>query len=118
MLLVVEDDRATREVLRIYFTVRNIPCDTAAGVPEAISKVSKKMPDILLADLILLDGDAKEIIRFCQGMSPGVKIILMSACWPGEIDDMIRGVKVDYIIRKPFDFDLLEDVIGRIRNVQ
>jgi two-component system KDP operon response regulator KdpE len=50
----------------------------ASSAREAIAKAENEVPDLVLADLGLPDGDAMEFVRFIRGRS-GVPIVVLTA---------------------------------------
>jgi PleD family two-component response regulator len=92
-LLIVEDDRDTSEMLRVYFEAQGYRVVTAMAGREALEKCRQSLPDLILLDVRLPDIDGFEV---------------------GQ-DDRIAGLKlgaIDYIT-KPFD---VQELRLRVRN--
>ena len=70
-VLVVEDDRDSRELLTEFFTDAGATCLTAASGNEAFKLFVEKRPDILVSDLWMSDGDGFALIRAIRSLPPG-----------------------------------------------
>jgi CheY-like chemotaxis protein len=59
-ILLVDDSRVTRELMKVYLIARNVTLLEAADGAEALAKVRADPPDLILADLRMpgLDGVA------------------------------------------------------------
>lgn len=107
-LLVVEDDKMIRELVRIYLQKADYDVFTAADGEEAQKIFLKEHPCLIILDLMLpkLSGEA-----FCKWVREQerneVSIIMLSA--KSRTEDKINGLKIgadDYLV-KPFDPDEL-----------
>lgn len=89
----------------------------AAGtVKEALDLVKDKCPDIILADILLGDGDVTPVIKYCQDKFPKCRSILMSAMQASKAAEVAKNLRVSELLHKPFDLDALEKVLRRTNN--
>jgi two-component system response regulator MprA len=111
-LLVVDDDRALRDVLRRALSLAGYEVrltDTGAG---ALAEVSGAVPDAVVLDVGLPDIDGVEVCRLLRREGNRVPVLMLTA--RDAVSDRIDGLDAgadDYLV-KPFDIDELK---ARIR---
>ncbi len=101
-VLVVEDDRDIREVLRRYLERSGFSVlSTAQGV-EALRLLSVGLVDLVLLDLGLPDIDGTDVLVAARGADPAVPVIVLSA--RSTVPDRIQGLTLgaDDYVTKPF----------------
>lgn len=98
-VLVVEDERDIRELLRRYLVRAGLSVVTASTGAEALLELEEARPDLLLLDLGLPDIDGREIL---DRSAPGIPVIVLTA--RAGVPDRIAGLRAgadDYVV-KPF----------------
>lgn len=98
-VLVVEDERDIREVLRRYLERAGLAVVTAETGAEALDLILTAVPDLVLLDLGLPDIDGTEVLRQAAGRAP---VIVLTA--RASVDERIHGLQLgadDYVV-KPF----------------
>ena len=100
-VLVVEDEREIRELLRRYLELAGLPVLTAAGGAEAIRMLNEGAARLVLLDLGLPDLDGEEVLRAALAAGE-VPVIVLTARSAAE--DRIRGLTLgaDDYVTKPF----------------
>ena len=100
-VLVVEDEREIRELLRRYLERAGLPVLTAAGGAEAIRMLNEGAARLVLLDLGLPDVDGEEVLRAARAAGE-VPVIVLTARSAAE--DRIRGLTLgaDDYVTKPF----------------
>lgn len=107
-LLVVDDDRALRDVLRRALTLAGyeiLLTDTGAG---ALSEATVGVPDAVVLDVGLPDIDGLEVCRLLRREGNRVPVLMLTA--RDAVSDRIDGLDAgadDYLV-KPFDIDELK----------
>jgi DNA-binding response OmpR family regulator len=100
-VLVVEDERDIREVLRRYLERAGLSVLTTGTGSEAIRLLSSAPPDLVVLDLGLPDVDGNDVLREIQiaGHPPVVVLTARST-----VDDRIHGLELgaDDYVTKPF----------------
>lgn len=111
LLLVVEDDRAVRNLITTTLETQDYQYHTAENGTQAILEAASQRPDILLLDLGLPDMDGVEVIRKIRSWS-NVPIIVISARSEDrdKIDALDAGA--DDYLTKPFS---VEELLARLR---
>jgi two-component system response regulator MprA len=111
-LLVVDDDRGLRDVLRRALTLTGYEVRLAENGSEALSEVASAVPDAVVLDVGLPDIDGLEVCRLLRREGNRVPVLMLTA--RDAVADRIDGLDAgadDYLV-KPFDIDELR---ARIR---
>jgi two-component system response regulator MprA len=107
-LLVVDDDRALRDVLRRALTLAGYDIVLAESGAAAMSKVTAEPPDAVVLDIGLPDLDGLDVCRLLREEGNRVPILVLTA--RDAVSDRIDGLDAgadDYMV-KPFDIDELK----------
>ncbi len=112
-LLIVEDDPANLLVLRTYLKDRGFTVHAASGTSRALSVADAQKIDLVISDIMLLDGNGCDLMRQLKERHH-VKGIAMSVC--GSKADIQRSRDAGFAehLIKPLDFRTLTDVIQRV----
>jgi len=120
-LLLVEDDRATREFLAENLSADGFSVATASEPGEALRAIELRGPDLVLLDLLLAGGSGLAVldhVRAADGVGsridPDVPVIVVSAR-AAEVD-RVRGFTrgADDYLAKPFSYP---ELVARVRAV-
>ncbi len=98
-VLVVEDERDIRELLRRYLVRAGLSVIVASTGAQALLEIEESGPDLVLLDLGLPDIDGREILAQA---APGIPVIVLTA--RADLTDRIAGLRAgadDYVV-KPF----------------
>src|SRR5690349_3554737 len=101
-ILIVDDEEKAREAIKgiIRLTDTQVArLDEAAGVAEALEKIARHNPDIILLDVQLKDGTGFDLLQ--QLHSPLPEIIFITAFEQHALS-AFRFSAVDYLL-KPVD---------------
>jgi len=111
--VLIIDDKPNFLTLLSKVLGRDVQVITARGVRQAISVLEESMPDAVLCDLRMPDGDGLEVLRALRGRGCAAPFILMTAyaTVPTAVQAMREGA-YDYVT-KPFDPDSLRDLVLR-----
>ena len=112
-ILVVEDDHNISDLIRMYLLKEGFDVRIAPDGARAVGEFQKKVPDLILLDIMLPVMDGWAVLSRIRETSR-VPIIMLSA--KSEVSDRIQGLEVgadDYIV-KPFE---MKELIARINAV-
>lgn len=117
-ILVVEDDRKTVELIRLYLDKDGYRVIVAYSGDKAIDLARSERPDLIVLDLMLPDVDGLEVCRTLRDESD-VPIVMLTAR-ATERDKLIGlDLGADDYITKPFSpGELLARVRAVLRRVQ
>jgi len=101
-VLVVEDDRDIRDVLRRYLERSDFSVLTTANGVEALRLLAVGQVDLVLLDLGLPDIDGTDVLTAARRADPPVPVIVLSA--RSTVPDRIQGLTLgaDDYVTKPF----------------
>lgn len=107
-LLIVDDSEETRELLKMVLSKKNnLDISEAYSLATAIEEIKRTMPDIILLDLSLPDGNGSEIcskIRTYPNIYGNPFILALTADTSQESVNKNLRLGCDDYIKKPFDF--------------
>lgn len=112
-ILVVEDESAISEPLAESLAREGFTVEVAASVAAAEQALRRGEPDLLLLDVMLPDGDGRDLCRQVRRGSD-VPIVMLTA--RGEEIDRVVGLELgadDYVV-KPFS---ARELAARIRAI-
>ena len=107
-LLVVDDDRALRDVLCRALTLAGYDVRLAESGASALAEVGASAPDAVVLDVGLPDIDGLEVCRLLRREGNRVPVLMLTA--RAAVSDRIDGLDAgadDYLV-KPFDVDELK----------
>ena len=107
-LLVVDDDRGLRDVLRRALSLSGYDIKLAENGSEALSALTSDVPDAMVLDVGLPDIDGLEVCRLIRREGNRVPVLMLTA--RDAVSDRIDGLDAgadDYLV-KPFDIDELK----------
>lgn len=102
-ILVVDDDRRLRELLRKYLSDNGYLVAVAADAAEARQRMAGLDFDLIVLDVMMPGEDGMQLTRSLRAEGNRVPILLLTA--RGEVDDRIRGLEAgaDDYLSKPFE---------------
>ena len=110
-VLVIEDEPAIRNVLRVLLTAEGYRCIEADTALRAEIEARSHKPDLLLVDLGLPDDDGLKVIRRVRAWSP-VPIVVLSARTMEEQKVAALDAGADDYVAKPFS---AAELLARLR---
>ncbi|MGE5459521.1 MAG: response regulator transcription factor [Solirubrobacterales bacterium] len=112
-ILVVEDEPAISEPLAEHFERDGFDTEIVETLEDARAAFDRQQPDLILLDVMLPDGDGRDLARDIR-KSSDVPIIVLTA--RGEEIDRVLGLELgadDYVV-KPFS---ARELSARIRAI-
>jgi two-component system response regulator RegX3 len=112
--LVVEDEASISEPLAAYLGREGFEAEVAPSLAEARAAFDRDEPDVVLLDVMLPDGDGRDLCREIRARSDAAILMLTAR---GEEVDRIVGLELgadDYVV-KPFSAG---ELVARIRAIQ
>lgn len=109
-ILIVEDDFDISNMLRIFFTGQGYHVDVAARGSEALELCRKKLPDLIVLDIMLPDMNGYEVCKVMRTTTRTSHIPIIFLTQKDERSDRIAGLELgaDDYITKPFDIEELK----------
>ena len=118
-ILVVDDDRSTREYLATFLIARGHSVECLESGDQAIERLaSGQPPSMILLDVMLPGKDGIEVLSNLKTIYPSLPIIILSGI--GQIKTVVEAMKMgasDYLT-KPFEEEALELAIENVLEKQ
>ncbi|HWV72809.1 MAG TPA: response regulator [Pseudosphingobacterium sp.] len=110
-IYVVEDNLDISELITIILNDAGFQVSAAATVESFYKQLKTKIPDLILLDIMLPDGNGVEVCKELKQEEAfkNVPLILMSA--HARMNSIVRECSADDFIAKPFDIFELTDKV-------
>lgn len=113
-VLVVDDEKAIRDSLKIILEDEGYFADTAGDGEEALHKIKEQNFDIVISDIKMPKLDGMQLLDQVSKLSPDTFFLIMTAfASVNTAIDALRKGAFDYLI-KPVEFD---DLLIRIKRL-
>ena len=101
-IYLLEDDESICELVQCTLDMQNIPCKTFTTVKAFAAAMEEAVPDVVLLDIMLGDGNGLDVLQSVKTRYPQVSVIMLSAL--GKETDKVKGLNAgaDDYIAKPF----------------
>lgn len=112
-ILLIDDEVSILETLEMFFTEKGSQVFKAETGERGFALFCEHMPDIVIIDIHLPDGNGLEILNRIHSQGHLTKVIMITAYH--DMETTIQAMKCgafDYI-HKPLDVDLVEEAIQR-----
>ncbi len=112
-ILVVDDDRATCELLEEGLARRGFEVASRSSAEEALAHAATFLPDVVLTDLNLRGTGGLELCRAIVDRWPPLPVIVITAF--GNLDTAIGAIRAgayDFLV-KPFELDAVALALER-----
>jgi two-component system response regulator PilR (NtrC family) len=112
-ILIVEDEKSMREVLRILLEGEGHEVAAASDGLEGIACIEKDIFDLVITDMKMPKADGFEVLKRIKEISPDTIVVMITAF--GNIESAIKAMKLgayDYI-NKPFNIEDIRLRVGK-----
>jgi two-component system alkaline phosphatase synthesis response regulator PhoP len=114
LILVVEDEEDMLLGLKHNLEYEGYETVTATDGIEALQKVQKVSPDLMLLDIMLPEMNGFDVLRDVRAVQPGLPVILLTS--KGLEADKLQGFSLgaDDYVTKPFS---IQELLARVQAV-
>ncbi|MEU1279150.1 response regulator [Streptomyces sp. NPDC005805] len=114
-VLVVDDNRVIRQLIRVNLELEGFEVVTAADGVECLDAVHRVQPDVVTLDVVMprLDGLRTAAQLRSDPRTSHLPLAIISACTPYEVESGV-GAGVDAFLAKPFEPAELVRVVRRL----
>ncbi len=112
-ILIVEDEKSMREVLKILLEGEGYHVVTASDGLEGIASLDNDIFDLVVTDVKMPKADGFEVLKKIKEISPDTIVIMITAF--GTKDSAVEAMKLgayDYI-SKPFNIDEIRLIVKK-----
>jgi CheY-like chemotaxis protein len=112
-ILVVDDEAAIRALLKKIIERRGYLVDDARDGAEAIELLRERSYDVLLIDLMMPNVNGFELVDYLakHTSAPRAAVIVITAAAESKPLRQLDPSIVHSIVRKPFDIDVVADLV-------
>src|ERR1700689_2101966 len=113
-VLVVEDEGDIRELLRYNLAQEGFAVEEAADGAEALDRIARRAPDLLVLDLMLPRMSGLELCRRMRANQETARLPILVVTAKGAEVDRVLGLEMgadDYVV-KPFS---PREVVARVK---
>lgn len=110
-ILIIEDDKEIRALMRSSLGVEGFDTITATSISEARAILKQQMPDLMILDLGLPDGDGTDLVKELRQHN-NLPIIVVSARHQEEQKVRLLDAGADDYVTKPFS---IPELLARLR---
>ncbi|MBI3317141.1 MAG: sigma-54-dependent Fis family transcriptional regulator [Candidatus Omnitrophica bacterium] len=112
-ILVVDDEKNTREGMKQYLESGDYDVMTAADGREGWEIFLKESPDLVLADIRMPSLGGVELLEKIKNQNPKIPVILMTAY--GSVEDAVKAIKKGafYYLTKPVHMEELDYLVKK-----
>jgi len=110
-LLLVEDEAGLRSTLVGFLLDSGFDVAEAGTCEQALAAARRSLPDLVLLDFVLPDGDALRLLPRLREIAPEAGVVLITG--HGSIDLAVRAMKsgADHFLSKPVQLAELEAIL-------
>ncbi len=112
-ILVVDDEPAVRETLEKFLIADGHEVVAAGSAGEALVELERSTFDVMVADLILRDGNGVDLLRTVRDRWPDLLVVAMSGY--GTVQSAVEAMKAGAFefLQKPVRMDEIRQVARR-----
>jgi YesN/AraC family two-component response regulator len=114
-ILVVEDDKVTREVIDLMIPKKfpNVTIYTSANGRTGVELFKKHAPGIVITDIQMPDMDGIEMAGEIKAIKPDTKFIVVTAYGNTSYYEKFNKIGFHDFLSKPIEFEKLYAAIGK-----
>ena len=110
-ILIVDDEPSMRRYLQTVLELDSYQVSTAANGDEAVEKVQKHSPDLVLLDMVMPGPDGLETLQRIREARPSTKVVMLSCVRDTrKVAQAMRLGAQDYL-SKPVQKEEMDDVL-------
>lgn len=118
-VFILEDDVSISGLVKVALNLNGVECVAFTTLKSFEEAFLNGLPDVVLLDIMLPDGNGLDALKFVKGKYPQVSCIMLSAL--GQEEDKVNGLNMgaDDYVSKPFSvLELTARVNARLRDKQ
>ncbi len=114
-ILIVDDDHETLQLLKSFLENEGHAAATADRASAALDAVQRKMPQLVLLDVLLPDRQGLEVLKILKARHPSLAVVMMTGFKEADVVlEAFRQGARDCLF-KPLNLEYLKTtVIGRL----
>jgi CheY-like chemotaxis protein len=115
-ILVIDDSTTNIVLLQAVLNSKGYSIDTAQNVKDAFSIINRKMPDLILLDLLMPRINGFDFLKEIKAdkKNKDIPIIVVSALTDQENIQKAMSLGANEFITKPVDVQKLVDIVASV----
>jgi CheY-like chemotaxis protein len=115
-LLLADDSVTIQRVIELTFADENVQVVAVGNGQEAIDRIQRDQPDIVLADVGMPERNGYEVAAFVKGnpATAHIPVVLLTGAFEPIDEGRARAAGCDGVLVKPFEPQI---VIGRVKDL-
>src|SRR5215813_4792544 len=110
-ILVVDDEPGIRRYLQTVLELDSYRVSTAYDGEEALSKIQREQPDVVLLDMVMPGPDGLETLRRIREARPTTKVVMLSCVRDTRKVAMAMRLGAHDYLSKPVQKEEMDDVL-------
>jgi DNA-binding NtrC family response regulator len=110
-ILVVDDEPGMRRYLQTVLELDSYRVSTAANGEEALSKIQRDQPDVVILDMVMPGPDGLETLRRIRESRPTTKVVMLSCVRDTRKVAMAMRLGAQDYLSKPVQKEEMDDVL-------
>lgn len=110
-LLVVDDEKETRNFLGDFFREEGCKVKTALGGLQALSHLKEEKPHKVLLDINMQDLDGLEVLRRIKKLYPDIEVIMVTGVEDISKMEEAKRLGASHYVNKPFILRELQRIV-------
>src|SRR5580765_2885510 len=110
-ILVVDDEPGMRRYLKPVLELDSYRVSTAANGEEALEKVQRDQPDVVLLDMVMPGPDGIETLKRIRETRPSTKVVMLSCVRDTRKVAMAMRLGAHDYLSKPVQKEEMDDVL-------
>lgn len=113
-ILIVDDEPGVRFGIRDFLELQGYEIDEAENCREAQDLFRTSRPDVVIADYMMTDGTALDLLPRLKEINPDTPLLILTA--HGSIDLAVRAIKegAEQFLTKPLELPALAMILKRL----
>ena len=111
---VVDDDRDIASNMSDILSDLGFRTDVANCGAAALDRIASRPYDLVLLDFKMPDMDGATLFERITEVQPRIAAIMVTAYAGSDGADRAKKAGLRHVLRKPVDFDVLMELIGRV----
>jgi DNA-binding NtrC family response regulator len=113
-ILIVEDDDALSELLRLHCQDRGHCVDRVRQASECLDALEARNPDCVFLDVRLGDGNGLDLLPLMKRRRRGLRVTVMTGYEPLSSVSRAAAGGAEYFLRKPFRIAEVDAVLAKL----
>src|SRR5664279_643779 len=110
-ILIVDDEPGMRRYLQTVLELDSYKISTAANGDEALEKIKRDQPDVVLLDMVMPGADGLETLKRIRESRPTTKVVMLSCVRDTRKVAMAMRLGAHDYLSKPVQKEEMDDVL-------